>query len=171
MIIEIYKKSDKFLNHILDDVSMHEIVEYKVDPELKAMREEVIEFENKVLKLFEQIDLITEHYFAHGVYARKISIPKDTILTGEIHKYSQINFLLSGEMQVLVGDRMEHIKAPFMVVSPPGTKRLARALENSVWITVLGTKETDPEVIWKTFIAKDEQEFLDFCNANQLALL
>jgi quercetin dioxygenase-like cupin family protein len=132
--------------------------------------DKVLAFED-LMKQEPQVELPVEHFFSKDVYARALFIPKGIILTGEIHKYSQINFLLSGEMQVLVGDRMEHIKAPFMVVSPPGTKRLARALENSVWVTVLGTNETDPDVIWKTFIAKDEQEFLEFCNANQLALL
>jgi len=52
----------------------------------------------------------------------------------------------------------------------PGTKRIAEALEDCVWITVHGTDETDVELIEKTFIAQTEQEYLEFKNDSQLRL-
>ena len=65
---------------------------------------------------------------------------------------------------------METVEAPFTVVSPAGTKRIARTLTDCVWTTVHGTDEVDLNIIEKTFIAKNEQEWLEFCNANQLEL-
>lgn len=125
-------------------------------------REQVSRAED-YLRQFPQVEMPLTHHFAHRTYARELFIPKDTVLTGKIHKYSQFNILLSGELSVLVEGEVRRIKAPFRVVSPAGTKRIAYAHEDSVWITVHGTEETDLEVIERTFIAQDEQEFVEFC--------
>lgn len=116
-----------------------------------------------------QVDLKVEHYFSEGVYARALEIPAGIQLTGKIHKFEQLNILAKGKMKVLVGDYYKTVEAPFIVVSPPGTKRIAIALEDCVWITVHGTHETDLELIEKTFIAQSEQDYLD--SDKQLRLL
>jgi len=77
--------------------------------------------------------------------------------------------MICGEMEVLVGDEVKRIKAPFVVVSPPGTKRIARALEDTTWLTIHGTEKTDLDLIEKEFIAQDEQDYLEF-STKQLAL-
>jgi len=109
-----------------------------------------------------QIDIPVKHYFSQGVYAREITIPKGTLLTGKIHKYQQLNIMSSGEMSVLTQDGVVRVKAPFTIVSPPGTKRIAYAHEDTVWTTIHGTDETDLEKIEAHFIAKDEHEYLEF---------
>ena len=137
--------------------------------ELVSTREKIIELE-KLMALQPQVDLDVKHYFSEGVYARALEIPKGIQLTGKIHKFEQLNILAKGRMKVLVGDFYKIVEAPFVVVSPPGTKRIAIALEDCVWVTVHGTHEKDLELIEKTFIAQDEQEYLDFKNENQLRL-
>jgi hypothetical protein len=117
-----------------------------------------------------QVDLKVEHYFSEGVYARALEIPAGVQLTGKIHKFEQLNILAKGKMKVLVGDFYKVVKSPFIVVSPPGTKRIAIALEDCVWVTIHGTYETDLELIEKTFIAQDEKEYLEFKNDKQLVL-
>lgn len=117
-----------------------------------------------------QLELPTKHYFSPGVYAREILIPKGTLLTGEIHKYAQLNILSHGEISVLTETGVQHVKAPFTVVSPPGTKRIAYAHTDCVWTTILHTFETDIEAIWHHFIAKDENDWLEFSNKHQLEL-
>lgn len=91
------------------------------------------------------------------------------MLTGKIHKYPQLNILLKGEMSVLVGDEVKRISAPFTVVSEAGTKRIALAHTDCIWLTIHGTHETDLEVIENFFIAQSEQEYLEYCG--QLKLL
>ncbi len=108
-----------------------------------------------------QVDLKFTNYFSEGVYARALEIPAGIQLTGKIHKFEQLNILAKGKMKVLIGDYYKEVEAPFIVVSPPGTKRIAIALEDCVWITVHGTHETDLELIEKTFIAQSEQDYLD----------
>lgn len=97
-----------------------------------------------------------KHTFAEGVYVREIFIPKGCVLTGKIHKHSHPNFLMRGEVVVVTenGGR-EHLKAPLSMISAPGTKRAIVALEDTVWITVHVTEETDLEKIEEYVIAKD----------------
>lgn len=122
------------------------------------------------MKLQPQVDIEVKHYFSHGVYAREITIPAGTVLTGEIHKFENLNILSRGEMSVLTESGMQRVSAPFTVVSPPGTKRIAYAHTECVWTTIHGTFITDVEEIKNQFIAADEQAWLEFSGANQLAL-
>lgn len=108
-----------------------------------------------------QADIPVKHYFSKGVYAREITIPKDTILTGKIHKEWNLNILSKGDISVLTEEGVKRVQAPFAIVSPPGTKRIAYAHEETVWTTVHGTDETDLEEIERIFIAQDDQEYLE----------
>src|SRR5216683_2107503 len=109
-----------------------------------------------------QVELEIKHYFSYGVYARELFIPKGIMLTGKIHKYPQLNILIKGEMSVLVDEIIKRVKAPFIVESKAGTKRIAIAHEDSIWITILGTNLKNVEEIENEFIANTEQEYMEF---------
>lgn len=117
-----------------------------------------------------QVSIPVQHYFSQGVYAREITIPAGVVLTGEIHKFTQLNILSKGRMQVYTEEGIREVEAPFTVVSPPGTKRIAHTLTECVWTTIHGTEETDMEIIRNKFIAKDEQEWLEFSNQQNAQL-
>ena len=142
--------------------------EMNIEPEL-TMREKVIAIE-KLMKEKPQVEIPTKHYFSKGVYAREIFIPKGTILTGHIHKYENLNIISKGKIEVLVDDHLEIIEAPFTIVSPPGTKRIARALEDTVWTTIHGTEERNLDLIEEMFICKTDEEYLAFEKQLQLPL-
>lgn len=129
------------------------------------MREKVRRAEHEMLERGERVEIPVEHIFSDGVYARKITIPAGTVLTGKIHKRENLNFLLEGEMSVLTEEGVRRVGAGFMVVSPPGTKRIAYTHTQCIWVTVHGTRETDLEKIEAEFIAQSEEEYLDFVKA------
>ena len=79
-----------------------------------------------------QEEIPVKHYFSEGVYAREIFIKKGTVLTGHIHKYSQLNILSKGEISVSTEEGIKRISAPFTIVSPAGTKRVAYAHEDCI---------------------------------------
>lgn len=106
-----------------------------------------------------QLELPVKHYFADGVYGRELFIPAGVMLTGKIHKRSQINILSQGIIRVLTDDGIVEKSAPFTVVSPLGTKRIALAVTDCVWTTLLPTEKTDPEDIELEFTAASEQEY------------
>ena len=130
-------------------------------------RQKVFAMEN-LMRQYPQVELEVKHYFSKGVYARELHILAGVILTGEIHKFENLNILSQGKIEVLTEKGMQEVEAPFTIVSPAGTKRIARAITDCVWTTIHGTDENDLNIIEKTFIAKSEQEWLEFCNANQL---
>ena len=130
-------------------------------------RDKVIALES-LMKEQPQLELKVVHYFSPGVYARELHIPAGTMLTGKIHKYEQLNILVKGDMSVLTENGMKRVQAPFTVVSPAGTKRIAYAHEDCVWTTILGTEQKDPEQIENSFTVNNEQEYLDFCKTIDL---
>lgn len=124
-----------------------------------------------LMKEYPQVELPVNHHFSKGLYARELHIFKGVLLTGKIHKYGQLNILAKGKMRISVGDKYMEIEAPYIVSSPPGTKRAALALEDCVWVTIHGTEETNLDLIEKEFIAQDEPEYLEFIDDKQLRLL
>lgn len=83
-----------------------------------------------------QIELETEHFFAHGTYTRVLHLPKDTVLTGKIHRHSCINILAKGKMMVVTAESEYEIEAPFTFVSGAGVKKAGYVIEDAVWINV-----------------------------------
>lgn len=133
-------------------------------PEEKASvsRLKVFALEEAMKRELDLVELPVKHYFSQGVYARELFIPKGTLLTGKIHKYTQLNIMSQGELSVSTENGVQRVKAPFTIVSPPGTKRVAYAHEDTIWTTIHGTEEKDLEKLEAHFIAQTEAEYLDF---------
>jgi len=134
-----------------------------------SARDKVFALESEMAKQ-PQVELKVKHHFSYGVYARELFIPAGVMLTGKIHKYPQLNILAMGRMQVLIDNEVKEVFAPFIVASEAGTKRIALALEDSIWITIHGTHETNLELIEEKFIAQSEQEYLEYCGQIKLLL-
>lgn len=132
-----------------------------------ALRARVVEIEKIMLDL-PQLDLKVVHHFSNGVYARELHIPKGTTLTGAIHKFENLNIMSMGDMTIVTEEGPVRVQAPFTVVSPPGTKRIAYAHEDTIWTTIFGTDEKDPEKIVDTFTTTSDQEYLAFRGDNLL---
>ena len=101
------------------------------------------------------------HYFNDGVYTRKIFIPATTLLVGMIHKHEHPNFLIEGEVTVITEQGgTERIKAPCMMVSPAGTKRVVYAHKDTVWATVHPnpTDSRDVDKLVEALTMKDYKE-------------
>lgn len=110
-----------------------------------------------------QTELPITHRFARGVYAREMLIPAGTVLTGRIHKFSQINILLRGEISVLTEHGIQRLKAPYVIESPPGTKRAGYAHTDVSWMTICGTNTTDPDVLEDELTTRTYEEYEAFC--------
>lgn len=132
-----------------------------------SLRDKVHALEAEMFK-HEQLDLPVKHHFSQGIYARELFIPKGTLLTGKIHKYEQLNIMSKGDMSVLTDDGIVRVQAPFTIVSPPGTKRVAYAHEDTVWTTIHGTDETDLEKLEDHYIAQSDQEYSVFIEQTKM---
>lgn len=131
------------------------------------LRARIVAFEEGQ-KAKPQVEIQVTHYFSHGVVAREVRIPANTEVTGAIHKYTNLNTLSQGELLMVTESGAVHLKAPYTVVSPPGTKRALVTLTECVWTTYLGTNLTDVEQIACEFTTNSEQEYLAHAGVVQL---
>ncbi len=97
-----------------------------------------------------------EHHFADGLYIRKMTAPAGMINVSKLHKTNHPFFILEGDVSILTEKGIVRITAPHFGITPAGTKRVVYFHEETVWVTVHATKETDlqkieDEVIAKTF--------------------
>lgn len=85
----------------------------------------------------DQIECPVTHTISGGMYARQITIPEDTFLTGQMYKYDHIDIMVSGKMVVSTDDGITKILEGFNIFpSKAGKKRAGYALAETVWVTI-----------------------------------
>ena len=112
-----------------------------------------------------------KHSFADGLYVREIFIPKKNLIISKIHKFSHPCFMLKGDISVLSENGVKRFSQPSFFISPSGAKRVGYAHEDTWWITIHKTEETDLDKIEKDVIVdsfdkltKEENDFIDILN-------
>jgi hypothetical protein len=115
----------------------------------KSFRKEVMHLEGFLKTIANGIDIVAgtkdkpiindsdlipiRHFFMDGVYIREMTMYKDTVVIGAIHKHLHMCFLLSGKIIVANEEEVIVHTAPCFIVSTPGIKRVLYAEEDSVW--------------------------------------
>lgn len=84
-----------------------------------------------------------KHTFLNGMYMRELFIPKGSLLVGKVHKMPCINIVSSGDISVLTEFGSARIKAGYSNTSPAGIQKLGIANEDTVFINIFRTDETD----------------------------
>jgi hypothetical protein len=99
-----------------------------------------------------------KHTFAGGIYAREFYTPAGALVVSKIHKYEHHAFVLKGRVSVFSEFGIQEIEGPCSFVSPVGIKRVLYFHEETVWITVHRTDETDVPTIEKEITADRYEE-------------
>ena len=117
-------------------------------PRPASVRERLDALEKELLT-HPQVEIPPRHYFAKGLYAREITIPAGTLLTGKIHTTQHLNIISQGDISVLTENGPKRVQAPCTLVSPPGTKRAGYAHTDTVWTTIHANPDdlTNPDVL------------------------
>jgi hypothetical protein len=111
-----------------------------------VVREKILALKDALLAMpGEHMELPVEHSFAKGMYVRKLFIPKGAFLIGKIHKKECINVVAKGDISILTETGAARVSAGFTVVSPAGMMKVGIAHEDTVFINVFQTDETDIE--------------------------
>lgn len=140
------------------------ITESKIETRGKIMQLEA------VLLSMPQIEIPIRHYFAPGLYLREMTMPKDSVVTGKIHKTEHLCILAKGSVMVVNEDEKKILHAPAVIHSMPGTKRALHAIEEVVWINVHHnpTNEKNEEKIEDIFVTDTYEQFLSFTESKLL---
>ena len=112
------------------------------------------------MKNLPQVDTPITHHFSEGVYAREMFIPADTFVLGKLHKTRHLNIVLKGRCRVKVGGRQFDVVAPHTFESLPGEQKAVYTYEDTVWMNIHVTDETDiakieAKVVVRTQIGED----------------
>jgi len=134
------------------------------------IRNKIVEVEQKLtesVKNGETVDtnplMPLFHHFADNAYAREMHILKGNMIVGKIHKHSLFNFITRGRITVInEHEGVQVLVGPCFFKSPAGIKRLVFAHEDTVWIGIHPTSETDLSKIEDEFLAKSFVELLEY---------
>lgn len=127
-----------------------------IETEQIAVRRNGIMALEKVMMGMPQVDIPITHHFCDGMYARAAYIKKGTAMTGAIHKQATLQIMVSGRVSVATDrEPVRELHGFNIMVSPPGTKRAGVALDDTVWVTIIKTDETDPERIFEQLTTND----------------
>lgn len=83
-----------------------------------------------------QIEFKPEHYFAPGMYVRKLAIAGGCIVVGKMHRHEHPTMLVQGSARINTDRGMETIHAPHIWISQPHAKRALVTLTDCVFVTV-----------------------------------
>jgi hypothetical protein len=90
-----------------------------------------------------QLEMPLTHRFAPGVYLREILMPAGAIVIGQQHKTEHFNIVISGKLNVMINGVVEHLVAPCIFKSGVDVRKVLYIIEDTRWITVHPTDETD----------------------------
>ena len=131
------------------------------------MREKIKALEAEIEQL-PQVDCPIRNIFAPGIYAREMTIFKDTILTGAVHKTCHLSILSKGHVRVVADEGIVEMVAPCTLISQPGAKRAIHALEDSVWTTIHATNETNVDKLVELLTESTADELIGGNSNRQL---
>lgn len=145
----------------MSDIIQHENTELLAqilgDIQNKSYIDTVRDVQQQIQDNAELIDVPVEHHFAPGVYMRQMNAKAGTVVVSKMHRTEHMNILLSGSLTVATENGIELLKAPVVLKSMPGTKRIGYFHEDSTWITVHPTNETDLNLIEQQVIVPESE--------------
>jgi hypothetical protein len=132
--------------------TLSEVKKVDTSKSVAMARTDIAAFESALLEL-PQVDLPLNHHFSHGIYCREMMVAAGRAFTGAIHKTEHMSLLLHGEMLLnsTTGEAIR-IHAPFMMISPPDTKKAGYAVTDCIFMTIHGTHERDLDKIEAEFV-------------------
>jgi hypothetical protein len=109
---------------------------------------------------FEPCKMEPVHLHPAGLYVRELTMPAGTILTSRVHVYEHLTVAMTGRCIVVDehGNKRE-VVAPDRWITPAGTQRAIHVIEESRWLTVHATDETDPERLFNVLTCASMKEY------------
>lgn len=135
-------------------------------PYRKGAIDRMLELESALEKLpgtkFGDDAFPLKHIFADGLYIRAMKGIKGMVVVTKLHKTNHPYFVLEGDVSIFTEEGTVRIKAPYFGITKAGTKRVGYFHEDTIWVTVHATEETDLEKIEDQVIAKSYDELPEY---------
>lgn len=106
------------------------------------------------------VDCPVREYRVGDLYAREMTILKNTVLTGAVHRTRHLVTISKGDITVWSDGKKQRLRAPCTFESEPGVKRVGYAHEDTVFTTYHVTKETDPDRLIEELCTSKRDELM-----------
>lgn len=118
-------------------------------------RARLLKLEDSIRKELELLDIdeMTFHHFAPGMYAREFRMKADDLVVGKIHKHDHLAMLVYGVASVSDEFNSVRMTGPHIWLSTSGVKRAVYAHTDCMFLTFHPTEETDLDKIEEHVIA------------------
>lgn len=135
----------------------------------RTMRERVEALEASMMSL-KQVDCPVRHFFAPGLYAREMSIPAGTVVTGAVHKTENLIVVSKGRLRIVTEDGTREVSAGDTLTCKVGMKNAVVALEDSRWTNFMvnPTNETDTDKLVEIMTESKASELLGCAGNKQI---
>lgn len=108
--------------------------------------------------------MLTEHFFAGGMYCRRMVIPAGNVIVSKVHKTEHLFIGISGELEVVGQGATYVLTAGSVIPSAIGTKRAVRALTEVVCMTIHKTDLLSTEGLEEALMEADDRNLYDVNN-------
>ena len=110
-----------------------------------------------------------KHFFMDGVYVREMTMFKNMVVIGAIHKHLHMCFLLKGHLTVASEEGVVDYIAPCHIIAKPGAKRVLHAIEDSVWYNTHKNPNNikDIDELERELVAINYKEYEEYINQNK----
>ncbi|WP_180182919.1 hypothetical protein [Acinetobacter sp. YH01020] len=150
------------MSEIIDSEKINLLTEILGNAERRSYIEVVKKIQNHIIDGIKenQIDEVTPpvvHHFGPGVYMRQMDAKAGTLVISKMHSTEHFNILLKGAVSLITEDGIKTVYAGQVMLSQPGTKRIGYFHEDSSWLTIHPTDETDPDVLEDELTVPEEE--------------
>lgn len=97
-----------------------------------------------------------DHTFLPGLYLRKVTMPEGAMVIGHEHLTRHTNVIIRGRVKVMIDGVTEELVAPYQFISEAGVRKTLYIVEETDWLTVHLTDETDIQKLEDSIIKKSE---------------
>lgn len=127
-------------------------------------RAQIEKLQEEVSKMPQADGMITDHFFADGMYSRRVFRKAGTLIVGKVHKKDHFFICTKGEIIAWTEKGMKKLSAGDIIECKQGTKRVTLATMDSIGTTVHKTDKTDLDEIEAELIENDEKALFDSGN-------
>jgi quercetin dioxygenase-like cupin family protein len=127
-------------------------------------REQIGNLQVELSKLPQADGMVTDHFFADGMYSRRVFRKAGTLIVGKVHLKDHFFICTKGEIIAWTENGMKKLTAGDIIECKSGTKRVTLATMDSIGVTVHKTDKTDLDEIEAELIEPDETALFDSSN-------
>lgn len=103
-----------------------------------------------------EVDLLTQHFFSDGLYAKRMSLPNGYEAISHSHNYNHLSILASGRVTVRTDTSVTEYTAPACIEIAAGTHHSITAHADVVWYCIHATDATDADEVDEVLIKRSD---------------